>query len=845
MKRFYILFAILCSFITAKAQFGAGGGSTIVGKISGTVIDSVTKQPMDYVSVGIYRSGGKAQINGVVTDGKGNFKFDGLHPGAYRITFSFMGYSNKTVDNVTTTDSKPDKNRGIVLFSPSKQMLKEVVVQGQANVVENHIDKLVYNVEKDLTAAGGNASDVLQKVPLVAVDLNGNVSIRGDQNVKVLINGKPSGATSASLSDVLKTIPADQIKSIEVVTSPSAKYDAEGSGGILNIITKSKNVSGVSGSISGGFGTRQNNGNANFNYSKNRFSFSLNAGGNLTWPQTSLTDFYQNFYGKNADGTSYNTSQETNGTSLVKRYGTISSATANYEFNAFNSISSTFRYNKGGFNTNGNNITTKVNFEDQTDPATNYTYDGNSTGQNSFGGFDWSMDLTHKFNKDGDHNIVISGQWSHSAIVTDYTTLYTPKDQPDAKNNINGTNDEYTVQADYTLPVSKVVKIEAGAKEILRRLSSISDEFGTLTTEGSESFVPDPYNSSTYDYNQDVTAGYTVFTFTLPKSYSVLAGARLENTSIHGNPQTEAQTDLRPFDSNYLTFIPSLTIQKQLDPSQTLKLSYSKRITRPSLQFLNPVKNASNPLAVTEGNPELSPEVSQSVELNYNAFIKSSVVNMSVYYRHIDGLIEGILVSPPGSASTLSDNFNTGVNNVVGASFFGSINPIKILTIRGSINVYTFDATPYAQYTQYYTSTGVYFQYNAFLSASVNLKNDFIAEAFAVENSARRTIQGTNPSFSILGFGVRKQLLKKKASIGINAIEPFNKYKNFDSNVSSPGFVQRSSFQFPFRSVGLTFSYSFGKTTFSNPQEKKKGVNNDDLKQGDQGVGGGAPAGGR
>jgi len=836
MKRFYILIAIVCSFITAKAQFGGGGGSATVGRISGTIIDSVTKKPVDYASVGLYRSGGKSPINGVLTDPKGVFKLDNVHPGTYKIVISFLGYQPKTVDQIVTTDSKPDKNLGLVIVQPSAKVLKEVVIQGQANLVENHIDKLVYNVEKDLTAAGGNASDVLQKVPLVAVDLNGNVSIRGDQNVKVLINGKPSGATSASLADVLKTIPADQIKSIEVVTSPSAKYDAEGSGGIINIITKNKNISGISGSVSGGFGTRQNNGNANFNYNKNRFSLSLNAGGNLTWPQTSITEFDQSFLNPST-GQVLGT-QNSNGTSLVKRYGTISSATANYEFNAFNSISSTFRFNKGGFNTTGSTTTKKENFVTPNDPLTNYTYDGNSTGHNSFGGFDWSLDYTHKFSKDGEHNITLSGQWSHSTIVQDYTTQYTPELQPNQKNNINGANDEYTVQADYTVPFSKVVKLEAGGKEIIRKLSSVSAVYDTL-------FNYDPINSSLYYYNQNVTAGYAVFTFTLPKSYSILAGTRLENTAYSGDPVSASDTTLHPFNKNYLTFIPSLTIQKQLTPTQTIKLSYSKRITRPSLQFLNPVTNTSNPLAETKGNPELSPEVSQSVEFNYNAFIKSSVVNMSVYYRHIDGLISAIVLPQGnGKAGTISNNYNTAVNNVWGASFFGSINPIKILTIRGSINVYTFDPTPYEQYTQEYTATGVYVQYNAFMSASVNLKNDFIAEAFAVENSPRRTIQGPSASFSILGFGVRKQFLKKKASLGINTIEPFTKYKEFNSSVTSPGFTQSSRFQFPFRSVGLTFSYSFGKTTFSNPQEKKKGVNNDDLKQGDQGVGG-AGSGGR
>jgi outer membrane receptor protein involved in Fe transport len=833
MKRFYIIIAILCSFVTAKSQMGVGGGgSTTVGKISGTAIDSISKKPIDYASVGLYRSGGKAVITGVITDEKGNFKLDNVKPGSYKLVISFLGYTSKIIDPVTTTNSKPDKNLGTVLVLPGPNLLKEVTVTGQASLVENHIDKIVYNAEKDLTSAGGNASDVLQKVPLVSVDINGNVAIRGDQNVRVLINGKPSGATSASLSDVLKTIPADQIKSIEVITSPSAKYDAEGSAGIINIITKQKNVSGISGSISGGFGTRQNNGNFNLNYNKNRFSLSINSGGNLTWPQTSLTDFKQDFQFNN-----FHKSQDANGTSRVKRYGTLSSITANYAFNAFNNVSSTFRYNKGGFNTDGRTLTQKIDYNFLTNPDSTFSYNSSSMGHNSFGGFDWSLDYTHKFKKEG-HEIIISTQWSRSKIITNYTTLFTPEKQIDQKNNIDGINNEYTFQADYTLPINKVLKLEAGGKEIIRRINSTSDIFDP---SGNGDFIYNPLSSSLYKYNQNVTAGYSVFTFTLPKSYSILAGARVENTAIHGDPVSAGKTNLQPFDNNYITFIPSITLQKQLTPTQTIKLSYSKRITRPSLQFLNPFVNSNNILAQTVGNPVLAPEVSQTVELNYNTFIKSSIINTSIYYKRTKGLIENLadpieIMEQPGTLSTFQ---NAGINNSIGASFFGSINPIKILTIRGSVNVYTYHPTPYAQYAQFFTHTGTYVQYNAFLSASVNLPSGFIAEVFAVENSPRHTIQGTSPSFSIFGAGVKKQFMQKRASIGINTLEPFNKYKHFDTNIKSPGFTQSSTFAFPFRSVGLTFSYSFGKLTFSNPNEKKKGVNNDDLKQGDQGIGGG------
>jgi outer membrane receptor protein involved in Fe transport len=836
MKRFYIIIAIFCCFVTAaNAQFGAGGGSSIVGKISGVLIDSVTKKPMDYASVGLYRSGGKAPITGVVTDEKGNFKLDGVKPGSYKLAITFIGYPTKIIDPVVTTDSKPDKNLGQVLVSPGARTLKEVTVTGQKALVENHIDKLVYNVEKDLTAAGGNASDVLQKVPLVAVDINGNVSVRGDGNVRVLINGKPSGATAASLSDLLKAIPADQIKSIEVITNPSAKYDAEGTAGIINIVTKQTNMSGLSGSVSGGVGTRQNNGNANINYTKNRLTLSANIGGNFTWPQTSITQSTQDFHPDDAT----HTLQESNGTSRVKRYSVLGSFTAGYDFNKYNNITSTFRVTDGTFNTNGKSSTTTTDF---ITPKNDTGYTSNTIGHNSFGGFDWNIDFTHKFHKEGEE-ISLSTQWSHSSIVTNYTNMFssTFANQGD---NIDGINNEYTVQLDYTLPINKVLKLEAGGKEIIRRISSTSNVFSPDSAAGG-ALVFDPINSNLYNYNQNVSAGYAVLTVTLPKSYTILAGARLENTDIHGDPINQSQA-LSPFSQNYNTFIPSLTIQKALSSTQTLKLSYSKRITRPSLQYLNPFLNQSNILAQSVGNPNLDPETSQTVELNYNTFIKSSVINFSVYYKRNDGLIQNVAKIIPvrdgavgdSTSGTLTKYYNIGTNNSFGASFFGSINPIKILTIRGSVNAFTFDPTVYPLYSFYQTQNSVRISYNAFLSGSVTLNNGFIAEVFAVENSPRYTIQGSNPAFSILGAGVRKQIFNKKASIGINTIEPFSKYKDFNSSTVSPTFTQTSKFEFPFRSVGLTFSYTFGKVSFSNPQQQKKGLN-DDQKQGDQGGMGG------
>ncbi|MES2268223.1 MAG: outer membrane beta-barrel family protein [Bacteroidota bacterium] len=853
MKRILLLLLVICASISAKAQFGVGGGggSNIIGKISGTVVDSLTKKPVDYATISIFKSGANTPISGVLTDAKGNFKLDNIRAGKYKITVSFIGYPTKTYDPVETTASKPDNNMGVLILAPSAKALKEVQVVGQQALIENKIDKIVYNAEKDLTAAGGNATDVLQKVPLVSVDMNGNVALRGDQNVRVLINGKPSGATSASLSDVLKTIPADQIKSIEVLTSPSAKYDAEGSGGIINIITKTKNASGISGGVSGGVGTRQNNGNVNFNYNKNRFNFSANVGGNLTWPQTSYSDFQQELkVGSATQKNSSNTNNE------IKRHGVRGSLSAGYEFNGFNSINSTLTLNDGGFNANGGG---NYHFEDAANAIVK-DYIGRSISHNKFSGFDWNVDYTHKFKKEG-HELTVSGQWSHSIVKSDYVNLFTDRYDSQSGNN-NGKNNEYTAQADYVNPFSKTLKLEAGGKTIQRRINSVYDIF-TVTpdnlTDPTAGINPirDNENSNLYNYNQNVYAGYGVFTINLPKNYAILAGFRYENTQIKGDPQTPYATpggnsqQLEPFTASYNTYVPSFTLQKLIG-ANSLKLSYSKRIQRPSLQVLNPFINRAQQQSQSVGNPNLAPEVSQTVELNYNAFVKSSVLNFSVYYKNTANLIEGIAtpITDNGVVVNRTVQNNVAENNSIGASFFGSINPIKALTIRGSINVFTYNPTVYDAYAGFVSQDALKTRLvsTMFGSAQLNLPKNFIVEAFGFTNSARRTIQGASPSFGIYAFGIKKQFLDKKASIGFNTVQPFAVNKSFDQNISSPTFKQTSHTQFPFQSFGVTFSYSFGKISFANPaQKKKKGVNNDDqIQGGDQtGGGAGAPAGGR
>jgi hypothetical protein len=836
MKRFYILISILCIAFTANAQLG--GGSTVVGKISGVVIDSITKKPLDYATIAVFRSKGKVPLNGAVTDAKGAFKLNDMKIGKYKVVVSFIGYPSKTIDPVETTPSKPDFNMGTILVAPSGKALQAVNVVGEPPVIENKIDKIVFNAERDITSAGGNASDVLRKVPLVSVDINGNVSLRGDQNVKVLINGKPSGAMANNLADVLKSIPADQIKNVEVITSPSAKYDAEGSAGIINIVTKSRSISGVSGSVSGGLGTRQNNGNANLNINQNRLSVTGNFGGNFTWPQTSSTNA-----GIDYDANNYNHTPSS--TNRITRYGYRGSGSLSYDFNSFNSFNSNIALNQGGFKAVGGGTTTAAFV------GNIFSYSNSADSHTTFGGFDWNNDYVHKFKKDG-HQIDIAGEWSHGITDFNSTSLYTTnayETSPlgaDLRSIDNGVNNEYTLQADYTLPVNDKFKIEAGGKTIVRRISSVFDNYngqsnGFDFTADPSTFTHNDTTSNKYDYNQNVYAAYTVLTFTLPKAYALQVGARVENTQINGAPSSAVQT-ISPFSNSYTTFIPTMALSKTIG-NQTFKLTYTKRIQRPSLTYLNPFVNESSATSESKGNPQLQPEISQYAELNYSTFIGASVINLSTYYKHTNNLIEGILypITVNSKPATLTQYQNVGSNSSWGASFFGSINPIKIVTIRGSINAYTYNPTPTGVFFGYQTDNNTYISYNAFLSGSVSLKNGFSAESFVILNSPKHTIQGVTPSFGLWIIGLKKEFWNKQASLGLNTFDPFTENKAFNSTVQGSRngvpFTQYSYTEFPFRSFGLSFSYRFGKVKFADPndptQKKTKGVNNDDLKQGD------------
>lgn len=785
---------------------GGGGAAAagITGKITAQIIDSATNKPVEFASVSVSKSGGDKVLNGAVADEKGMVKLDNLKAGEYRVTITFLGYTTKIIDPVKLSPEKPDFKLGKIFFVPNSKVLNSVNIEAEASLIENKIDKLVYNAEKDVTSAGGNAGDVMRKVPMVTVDADGNVALRGSQSVRILINGKPSSMMAGSVADAMKMIPADQIKSVEVITSPSAKYDGEGSAGIINIITKKKDVQGLSGSINLGVGIRQNHNNGSLNIRKGRFGVNSSFGGNGSWPQIATTNYRREDQVNDVQRVFIQ-----NGRTKTYRLGFFGQLGFDWDINSYNNISSSLRVNRFGNAQDGT-----VNSQLDT-----LAFNRASKGDFFTVGIDWTTDYRRTFKKK-DQELGMSFQLTDNTTTntTDFT-LTSPNGTLMEKSNNKGVNREMTSQVDYTHPFANKMTLETGLKNILRQISSDY----TYDVAG----MQDPSRSNVFNYSQDVYASYVSLGYMMGKNYTMKVGTRAEYTAIAGNFATGAV----PFSNNYLNVLPNLSFSRTFAKFKTLKLNYTQRIQRPSLFYLNPYINTVDPNNISFGNPQLRPELTQQYELGYSSFWKGTMMNTSFFYKHTTDVIESVLsVDSNGRSMTTFKNMSRV--NSYGLNLFGSISPISKLTIRGNINMYLDFIT--SQLNSLKKNQGI--SYNGNVMVSYTLPKGLSLESFGFFNSPRRTLQGTNPSFAMLNIGMRKELFKKKGSIGLNITNPFRENRDFTSELRGDTFYQINTFSVPFRSIGVSFSWQFGKMEFSQGK-KKKGINNDDLKQGSDGQG--------
>lgn len=816
MKKILLLTLLLSSTI-ALGQFSGYGkkGPSIKGVIKGVLLDEETKEPLPYASIVLQKAGKDLMLDGVLSDDSGAFKIEKVKNGDYELVITYLGYEDKIIKDVKPTLKKPDVNLGKIAMTSSSKVIEGVEIKAERALVENKVDRIVFNAENDSSVSGGDATDVLRKVPMLNVDLDGNVSLRGSQNIKILINDKPSGMFASNTSEALKMFPADQIKKVEVITSPSAKYDGEGSAGIINIITKGENIEGIAGSVNLSGSNRQNSAVLSLNAGKGRFGLSSNMSAFYMVP----TDADNTFYRKAGDILTSN-----QGNTETSRLGFRGGASAFYDFNAYNALNTSFNIRGFGF---GMNSTVNGKYEDASRSYLD-TYMRSAETNTLNSGFDWSTDYTRKFERDEDQELVLAFQYSGNIQDQKYN-LREPHNESirDRYEDVinDGNNDEWTMQLDYTHPFSKAVKLETGIKGVLRDI--ISDYTYKKAESQSSSFVVDPTRTNIFNYNQDVLAGYMSSTFVIAKKYSLIAGLRYEQTRIAGDYNKKLSDRDKAFDNTYANWLPNFTIARTLSGFRKLKLSYSRRLERPSLFYINPFNNQSDLYNQTYGNPFVKPEVTDQIEVGYNFNVAGFSVFMNSYYKHTNDIIEStIRVNDAGVSINSFDN--VGTNNAVGLNLFTS-KSIGAVTLRGGGDFYTYNASGTVNGEKLKAQDILYsLFFNGDYKITKTIKSDF----FGFFMAPRRTLQGVNPGFSMMGFGLRKEY--GDWSFGLRVVEPFRPTKSFNSELKGAGFEQRTTFEIPFRSVGINVRYKFGKVDF---KARKSKVKNTDLKSGEGGSG--------
>lgn len=810
-----VRFIVLALFLATAhnysfAQAPAQGNS----KISGIVLDSAAAKGVEFASIALFNAADNKAVDGTTADESGKFALAKVAPGSYKLMISFIGYKDQAVS--VKVENGKDVELGSIRLASSVQNLQEVTITGEKSLVEEKVDRLVFNAEKDITSKGGDASDLLRKVPMLSVDLDGNVSLRGSSNIRVLINNKPSTIIASNVADALKQIPADMIKSVEVITSPSAKYDAEGSGGIINIITKKNNLQGLTLNIDSGVGNRGSNLGLNGSYRKGKMGFTLGGFGRAFYNKaTSVLD--QTTY---SGGSSFLTNQS----STAKDRGLFGQYSLgwDYDLGKNQALSAGLRYGTRNF----------IQKQDLTINQYENSILNNSSlrkvdRKDLSGTVDFNIDYIRTFKPQQEWSI--STLYSRTGLTNNFNTDILNESGSVAsklKNENKNENSELTLQTDYQTPLGKNQLLEFGAKGIFRTVNS---DFKYFTAGESGDFVMSTANpSGALNYKQNVAAGYFSYTLSTKNKYTFKLGTRYEYTGI-----TADMGENKPIDiPAYGNLVPSINVSKALSGSTTLKAAYNRRIQRPGIQQLNPNVNLSNPQSISTGNPALSPELTDNFELALSTNIKKTYINASVFARQTNNSITQVRMAVDTLQGAIVTTYeNIGKQKAYGANIFANVYLTPKWTLNGSIDIlhsYLEGQTTALDGT----STGVSnsgFNYGGRLMSQISLQNGWGVQAFGFYRGKEIQLQGTRTGFYLYSLGFKKDFASKKGSIGFAAENFLTKGVRFTSDLTSPQFVQTGATQLYNRNFKVTFSYSIGKMSFNAPKKKTKSVNNTDV----------------
>ncbi|WBX70283.1 TonB-dependent receptor domain-containing protein [Tenacibaculum retecalamus] len=793
MKKLTLIIACIFS-LSMFAQKPQGASVSISGK----VIETNTKQPLEYATIVLTNLKTK-NISGGITDTKGNFNIS-VPKGDYAVKAEFIGFKTK---NLGTQNLTVNKNIGTISLTEDAETLNEVEIIAEKSTVEIRLDKKIYNVGKDMTVKGGTASDVLDNVPSVNVDAIGAVSLRGNENVRILIDGKPSALVGLTGTDALRNLPADAIEKVEVITSPSARYDAEGTAGILNIILRKGKITGFNGSINLTAGNPDMLRVApNLNYRTKKINLFSNIGysyrkgpGNS---QTSFTNF-------NSDNTIKDYRDEDR-TFDRKNKNFNASIGMEYYLNDNSSVTGNFVYRKS----NGNDIATNIStFFDENKVLTT-TEDRIENEDEDGVDKQYSINYTNRLNDDG-QKLTIDLQYGDSKQTEN--SPVTVNGAPSEDNSQITNSKEKLLQIDYVLPIGENSQFEIGHKSTLQDLDS---DFRVNLLDPLATF--DPSNAITF--KQNVYAFYTQYGSKINK-FSYLLGLRTEITDIDLSVLTTNQKS----DKNYTEWFPTVNLGYELNDNENVTLGYSRRLRRPRHWFLNPFESRSSATNVFRGNPDLNPTYTSSFDLGYNTKIRKFNLGASLYYQLSTDKIQrvSIIEERSGTNVFVSQPLNLNDEQRYGFEFTSNYNPTKKVRLSASFNYFKFntDAFTYTftaqDGTQEITNLKEVNEDSWFarFNARITLPAKIEWQTRLMYRESQNSAQSDRSGMFMANLAFSKDILKDKASLVLNVSDLLNSRKRESTTYyggrDNPSTISNGEFQWRERQISLSFTYRFNQ----------------------------------
>lgn len=800
--KFILSLSLLFSYLTTQAAIGdpTADPAKEKVKISGTVIEKTTKQPLEYATITITDSKNPKAIAGGITNAKGNFVIE-VAPGIYNIKIEFISF--KAIE-FNQRNLQKNVDLGTIALTEDAAQLNEVVVRAEKSTVEIKLDKKVYNVGQDMIVKGGTVSDVLENVPSVTVDVEGNVSLRGNENVRIFIDGRPSN--SLNMAEALKQIPADAIDKVEVITNPSARYDAEGGAGILNIVLKKGKNLGFNGSFIASTGIPETYGlSANLNYKTEKLNFFTSTGYDYRTSQgAGLT--HSTLFDDAKNITGY-TNEDKDTERLRKGISTKTGVEWTIAPNTFWTNSISYRDNRGSdndlvyynsFDANKNFISKRYRLSEGSDNSKDIELASNFLKNFNDDGHKLTVDFSYSKNKDKENSLITDETIDSGNPASIDETLE------------NQTQKQFQVQADYVLPFENGSQFEAGYKGNFNNLDSqnLISEDGTI-----EEGTINDYLSNTLEYKERINAFYTQYGFKLNK-FSYLFGLRWEDTNIDINSLREPNISYNT--KKYNNFFPSAFINYEISDESSISLSYSKRLSRPRGRFLNPATNFSSNINLFRGNPDLDPSFTDKFDIGYLKKWEKVTFSTSMYFENTKNVFSFVRTETGdyvgNNPVVLSSPINLAKEQQFGFEFTLNYNPFKIWKINSSFNLsnskttgtYTYTNVNDEEITQDLNNET--FAWFSRINSRLTLPGKIDWQLSGMYFGPRNTAQGKNLGNYVINTAFSKDVLKDKATIALNVSDLFNS-RRMKSETNLTSVMSYSEFQWRRRQINLSFTY--------------------------------------